>query len=96
MRQENEKNYLTLEKGKLSTKRDRKKKKIRNEKKAPKNFVFSSDLRTSFPSIEMMKQKENFHLKTKFPSLVHRIQLPTLEAGGSYFNSSRKVLNGNL
>jgi hypothetical protein len=22
--------------------------------------------------------------------LVHRIQLPTLEAGGSYFNSSRK------
>jgi hypothetical protein len=56
--------------------------------------VFSFDLRTSgqlrFPWIEMMWQKEIFHLKTKFPSLDHRIQLPTLEAGGSYFNSSRK------
>jgi hypothetical protein len=95
MRQENEKFIQHWKK--LLLKRDSKeRKKIRKREKSSQNFVFSFDLRTSFPLIEMMWQKENFYLKTKFPSSVHRIQLPTLEAGGSYFDSPRKVLNGNL
>jgi hypothetical protein len=54
VRQENEKFIQHWKRNAFIEKRSDVKIKFRKRKKAPKNFVFSSDLRTSFPSIEMM------------------------------------------
>ncbi len=53
MRQENEKFIQHWKRNAFIEKRSDEKKKIRKEKKAPQNFMFSFNLRTSFPSIEM-------------------------------------------
>jgi hypothetical protein len=84
-------NLFNIGKEMLSIKRDSKeRKKIRKREKAPQKLrVFlrpAHELSLNWDDVT----KRDFHLKTRFPSLVHRIQLPTLEAGGSYFNSSRK------